>query len=220
MLAQSSVSGRWTATADFYGTPLFFTLDLTQRGEQVTGNFGGDTLEGTFTGDSLHFIAKDDQGGSEECNGIVQGGIITGTIIFSDDATPSATHQFSAKLVPVRRPRSPQRHEFTPTAFYRQFSALNKPVLNVWPGDTIHTTTLDAGGTDEHGITRVLGGNPETGPFYIETAVPGDTLVVHLTRVRLNRDWAFSDDGLVEPGTDERPCRKDEGRGQKCPLAS
>ena len=95
----------------------------------------------------------------------VQGGTITGTIIFSDDATPSATHQFSAKLVPVRRPRSPQRHEFTPTAFYRQFSALNKPVLNVWPGDTIHTTTLDAGGTDEHGITRVLGEIRETWPL-------------------------------------------------------
>ena len=42
------------------------------------------------------------------------------------------------------------------------------------------------------------GGNPETGPFYIETAAPGDTLVVHLTRVHLNRDWAFSDDGIVD----------------------
>jgi len=62
-------------------------------------------------------------------------------------------------------------------------------VLAVSPGDTIHTTTVDAGGTDEKGVTRVLGGNPETGPFYIETAAPGDTLVVHLTRLRLNRDW-------------------------------
>jgi acetamidase/formamidase len=31
----------------------------------------------------------------------------------------------------------------------------------------------------------------------VETAAPGDTLVVHLTRVRLNRDWALSDDSLV-----------------------
>jgi acetamidase/formamidase len=75
-------------------------------------------------------------------------------------------------------------------------------VLTVWPGDTIHTTTVDAGGTDEKGVTRVLGGNPETGPFYIETAAPGDTLVVHLTRVRLNRDWAASDDGIVDRGVD------------------
>jgi amidase len=51
-------------------------------------------------------------------------------------------------------------------------------------------------------VTRVLGGNPETGPFYIETAVPGDTLVVHLTRLRLNRDWAISDDAVVDRGLD------------------
>jgi hypothetical protein len=40
--------------------------------------------------------------------------------------------------------------------FYRQFSALNESVLRVAPEDTIHTTTVDAGGTDEKGVTRVL----------------------------------------------------------------
>src|SRR5205085_4736080 len=54
-----------------------------------------------------------------------------------------------------------------------------------------------AGGADEQGITRVLGGNPETGPFYIEGAVPGDTLKVHFNRIRLNRDYAVSDDAIV-----------------------
>ena len=38
------------------------------------------------------------------------------------------------------------------------------------------------------------GGNPETGPFYIEGAFPGDTLVVKLNKVRLNRDSAGSGD--------------------------
>jgi len=31
----------------------------------------------------------------------------------------------------------------------------------------------------------------------VETASPGDTLVVHLSRLRLNRDWAESDDSVV-----------------------
>jgi amidase len=84
-----------------------------------------------------------------------------------------------------------------PTTFYRQFSASNPPALRIWPGDTVHTTTVDAGGTDEKSVTRVLGGNPETGPFYVETAMPGDVLVVRLNHVRLNRDWAISDDGIV-----------------------
>jgi len=75
-------------------------------------------------------------------------------------------------------------------------------VLTIAPGDTIHTTTVDAGGTDEKGVTRVLGGNPETGPFYVETASPGDTLAVHITRLRLNRDYAISDDGIVGRGLD------------------
>jgi len=51
-------------------------------------------------------------------------------------------------------------------------------------------------------VTRVLGGNPETGPFYIETASPGDVLAVHFKRLRLNRDWAVSDDAIVGRGLD------------------
>ena len=203
----TSLAGRWVVTADFYGTPLFFPLELSQQGNRLTGNFGGDKLEGTLNGSSLHFLAKDEQGGTEDCNASVihaqgQPDTIAGTMVFTDagDSAHPTTHQFTAKLVPPRRVGAAQRHEFAPTTFHRQFSAANKPVLTVWPGDTIHTTTVDAGGTDEKGVTRVLGGNPETGPFYIETAAPGDTLVVHLTRIRLNRDWAISDDGIVERG--------------------
>ncbi len=102
----------------------------------------------------------------------------------------------TATRPPQPRKGPPQRHEFTPTVFYRQFSASNKPVLQIAPGDTVHTTTVDAGGTDEHGVKRVLGGNPQTGPFFVETAWPGDTLTVHFTRIRLNRDYAMSDDGI------------------------
>jgi amidase len=93
-------------------------------------------------------------------------------------------------------------HEFSPSVFYREFSASNKPVLVVHPGDSIHTTTVDAAGVDQSGNRRVLGGNPQTGPFYVQSAMPGDTLVVHLTRLRLNRDYAISDDAIVGRGTD------------------
>src|SRR5262249_53252509 len=105
--------------------------------------------------------------------------------------------------------------DFVPTTFYRQFSANTKPVVTISPGDTLHTTTVDAGGTDEKGVTRVLGGNPETGPFYIETASPGDTLVVHFTRVRLNRDWAISDDALVDRGLDSELAVKMKDAGKE-----
>jgi amidase len=197
-------SGRWIVKADFYGTPLYFRMELNRQGDQLTGNFGGDKLEGTVKGDTLRFLAKDTEGGSEEGQGTWSGATLSGSVVFvdSDDPAHPVTHQFTADLVPPRRAGAPERHEFTPTTFYRQFSAANAPVLKVWPGDTIHTTTVDAGGTDEKGVVRVLGGNPETGPFYIETAAPGDMLAVHLTRLKLNRDWAVSDDAIVPRGVD------------------
>jgi acetamidase/formamidase len=205
LLAQPvSVTGHWFAVADFYGTPLNFAMELNQQGDKFTGEFGGDKLEGTVTGNSIHFLAKDEQGGTEELTGTVQRGGISGTMVFidGDDKDHPTTHKFTASLVPQRRAGLPQRHDFTPTTFYRQFSPANPPVLTVSPGDTIHTTTVDAGGTDEKGVTRVLGGNPETGPFYVATAAPGDILAVHLRRLRLNRDWAISDDGIVDRGVD------------------
>ena len=203
--AQSpSLTGKWFATADFYGTTLNFSLQLSQQENKLTGDFDGDKLEGTLTGNAIHFLAKDEHGGTEELTGTIQVGTISGTIIFTDadDKEHSTNHSFNATLATARRPAAPQRYEFTPSTFQRQFSAANKPVLTVFPGDTIHTTTVDAGGTDEKGVTRVLGGNPQTGPFFIETAGPGDTLVVHLTHLRLNRDWALSDDGLVDRAVD------------------
>jgi acetamidase/formamidase len=211
-----SLTGRWIVTTDFYGTSLNLSLELSQSGEKLTGNIEGDKLEGTVRGNSIHFLAKDDQGGSEDATATLQGGVISGTVTFVDgsDLDHPSTHTWSATLVPARPTAAPQRHEFIPTIFYRQFSAANKPVLTVAPGDTIHTTTVDAGGADEKSITRVLGGNPETGPFYIQTAAPGDTLVVHLTHLRLNRDWAGSDDFVVERalGNDLAVKMKDGGK--------
>ena len=201
--ASGGLTGKWTVKADFYGTPLYFQLELKDESGRLSGKFWGDKLEGTVKGSAVHFVAKDDQG-SEECTATVKDGVISGTIVHkgADDPEHPDTHSFTATLAPARRAGAPQRHEFTPTKFYRQFSALNEPVLRVAPGDTIHTTTVDAGGTDEKGVTRVLGGNPETGPFFVEGAEPGDTLVVHLTRLRLNRDWAGSDDYMVPRGVD------------------
>jgi acetamidase/formamidase len=202
--ASGGVSGRWVVNTDFYGSTIYFQMELKQEGEKLTGNFDGDKLEGTLKGNTIYFLAKDEQGGTDDGKGMVQAGTITGTVVFThtDDPAHPETHKFTAELVPARRAGAAQRYEFVPTTFYRQFSAVNKPVLTIAPGDSVHTTTVDAGGKDEEGVTRVLGGNPETGPFYVETAAPGDTLAVHFTRVRLNRDWAESDDFLVGRAVD------------------
>jgi acetamidase/formamidase len=200
----AGLTGKWVATVDYFGTPSYYKLELTQQGDALTGDFSGDKLEGTVRGDTVEFLAKDTEGGTEQVTATLSGGALSGTIVLVEGSNPKnpTTHAFTATLVPKRSTRPPRRHDFTPTVFHREFSPRNKPVLTIAPGDTIVTTTVDAGGADARGVTRVLGGNPQTGPFYVEGAVPGDTLVVRLVRVRLNRDWAVSDDFLVPRAVD------------------
>ena len=74
------------------------------------------------------------------------------------------------------------------TKDHNQFSGQIEPALRIRPGETVHATTVDAGGVDANGAHAAAGGNRPTGRFYVEGAWPGDTLVVRLNRVRLNRD--------------------------------
>jgi amidase len=72
------------------------------------------------------------------------------------------------------------------------------PVARIKPGDTVSTRTRDASNdafsvsdktlAPKLDLTKV---NPQTGPFYVEGAEPGDTLVVHLDKIELNRDWGW-----------------------------
>ena len=194
-----SISGEWLVTQNLYGNPLYQRLRLTMQNGKLTGVFDGDKLEGTVNGNAIHFVSRDEDNDTSEFTGVLNGATITGKVVGTDGSDPNekTENEMMATRAPERPAGPPKRHEFTPTVFYRQFSASNAPVLKIAPGDTVHTTTVDAGGEDEHGVRRVLGGNPETGPFFIQTAWPGDTLVVHFNRIRLNRDYAVSDDAIV-----------------------
>ena len=77
-------------------------------------------------------------------------------------------------------------HQFQPTVYYTAIGT-QEPVLHIESGDTVCTTTVDNAGHDENDIQVTERGNPQTGPFYIETAEPGDTLSVHFDRIVPNR---------------------------------
>src|SRR3989475_4417163 len=85
-----------------------------------------------------------------------------------------------------------ETHRFEPKVFYNTFSGAHPPALRIKPGDRVNTYTIDAGGKDATGTQRGQGPNPETGPFFIEGAEPGDTLVVHLLRLETNRATGYS----------------------------
>jgi acetamidase/formamidase len=81
-------------------------------------------------------------------------------------------------------------HKFTPTAGVQTF-AVRPPVLRIKPGDTVETQTFSRAG--DYYTPEKAGPWPgEVGPFFIEGAVPGDTLVVRILKLAPNRDVAIS----------------------------
>jgi len=94
-------------------------------------------------------------------------------------------------------------HYFQPDHYFNTLGP-HEPVLRIKPGDRIATTTIDAHGQDEHGRAVAPGSNPQTGPFYLEGAQPGDTLVVTFERITPNRSHGWSSlklaGNVLDPG--------------------
>ena len=97
----------------------------------------------------------------------------------------------SAKIAVTRFVPTPEQYAWT-------FGGC-EPVMRVRPGDVLDLFTEDAFG----GKIRTSGDlpsetivypfiNPQTGPFFVEGAEPGDTLAIHLIDVQPARDWAVS----------------------------
>src|SRR5215472_2915356 len=95
-----------------------------------------------------------------------------------------------------------ETHTFTPTRFYNTYSAAHPPALHIKPGDHVLTKTIDAGGVDWNGKQVAQGPNPQTGPFYVDGAEPGDVVVVRLVRVETNRASAYSSSLLAPYAVD------------------
>lgn len=91
----------------------------------------------------------------------------------------------------------PKLVHFDPSTFSNLFSLNRTPVLTIHSGDTVVTETIDAFGRDKNGVKRQRGGNPLTGPFYIENAKPGDVLAITLTKVALNRSSAYTTESFA-----------------------
>jgi acetamidase/formamidase len=189
ILSAADVTGDWEFTTKVLNDFSYARVSLKAEGEKLSGNLNEIKLEGSIKGDELTFKGT-------RPNGQLFGnfkGTLNGDRLQGTGSWPNVTGDvtWSARRVP-KPPAQPQVLEFEPKEFHRVFSDAIPPVLHIFPGDTVKTWTVDAGGVDSKGVRRSQGGNPETGPFYIEGAFPGDTLVVKLNKVRLNRDSASS----------------------------
>jgi amidase len=186
----ADVSGDWEFTTKILDDATYARVALKVDGDKLSGTLNELKLEGTIKGDDVTFTATRPNGQRfGEFKGRVNADELRGTV--SGPGVPGGDTTWTGKRA-RKSPGQPRTHDFEPTAFHRVFSDAIPPVLHIFPGDTVRTWTVDAGGTDSKGVRRSLGGNPETGPFHVEGAFPGDTLVVKLTKVRLNRDSAIS----------------------------
>lgn len=85
-----------------------------------------------------------------------------------------------------------------PSEFAWTFGGV-KPVRRVKPGTVMELWTEDAFGgrvrTADDLVSKVIEFpfvNPQTGPFFVEGAEPGDTLVLHFVSIEPSRDWGAS----------------------------
>src|SRR5919109_3307532 len=85
-----------------------------------------------------------------------------------------------------------------PNQFAWTFGGVD-PLLHVSPGTVMELWTEDAFGGKVRGPEDVASKviqfpfvNPQTGPFSVEGAEPGDTLALHFVSIEPARDWGVS----------------------------
>lgn len=199
---KADLTGDWIAevsdAAVSNGRTRYFRFTLQQKGPELTGTLRpNNQLAGTLTPNGEFELRNTWPNGSQLWKGSVKNGEITA--LTTDQPEQQRMRAYRDTL----KPGEARTHVFEPKEFHRLFSGSIAPALHISPGDTVRTYTIDATGKDSKGVQRSAGGNPQTGPFYVEGALPGDTLAVHLDKVRLNRDSAVSSNTLapnsVEP---------------------
>jgi len=190
-LAATDFSGTWEFSVREFGDHNFYLpltdgrLTLEKRAGGYVAHNGPLTLNGTPDKDGLKL---DCEQGGKSCGGFAlkfSGGQLSGSGTLSGIPVT-----FTGKR-PAVVPASATMHDYNPQTFHNFYSPAIAPVMHIFPGDSIKTRTLDSRGQDFDGKPRAPRGNPLTGPFYVEGAMPGDTLVVRLDKVRTNRDSAY-----------------------------
>jgi amidase len=197
LCAGADLSGDWVAqVSGGFGDPQYFRATLRVDGSKLTGSWNEGKLEGAVSGESVEFTAQQPGGRAlGTFKGRMQAAELAGDGVMEGGrgggGGRGGRQSIAWKMTrPAKAPTDgPKTWDFEPKEFYTNYSAAIPSALRIFPGDTVRSRTYDTTGRDAK-IPHGSGGNPETGPFYIEGALPGDTLVVKLNRVRVNRDSA------------------------------
>ncbi len=214
--AQSDFSGTWEVAVREFGQKNFYLpmidgrLTIEQRDGRYVATYNRKPMfSGRLENDGLHLSCED---GGKPCGGFILRR--SGSQLSGSGTLQEIPVTLEGKR-PVARPNTVTVHAFDPQNFYTFFSGAIPPALRIFPGDSVKTHTLDSRGFDKDRKPRAPRGNPQTGPFYIEGAMPGDTLVVRLDRIRPNRDTAYQANLLssnaLEPSAIREQARHEAG---------
>ncbi len=202
----AEVAGKWVAevSSPVLLEPVYARVSLERTGDALSGTWGSATVKGSVKNSTVTIALSDAEGNDA---GTVTGKIAgdagegSGTMVglgrrpggFAGAAGGRApmTQEMSWKLTPeLVPPAKPREINYEPTTFQAYYYAGNKPSIHIFPGDVVHTWAPDSAGTNKNLKRVALGGNANIGPIYVEGALPGDTLVVHLIKIEPNRKTA------------------------------
>jgi acetamidase/formamidase len=194
------VAGDWIIRADQGDAAVTARLHLDAKGDDFAGDSGPlDTLglvpleyRGKLVRGVLHLTVAFRTFQLGEIDLKPERGALTGAgRLFGTPVTLAARR-------PERTERAPGVYAVDPQSVHVLTSAAPAPIQRLISGDTVRTRTADAYGNDEKGRPLGMPGNPGTGPFYVEGAMPGDTLAVRILRLTPNGPTARMS-GLLVP---------------------
>jgi amidase len=198
----ADLSGEWvgqiTGPFDSQYTAQYNHVALKATDGKISGIWGTYVVTGLLRGEMLSLSLADASGtAAGRLAGSVAGEAFDGkgsviparrvNAATSSMATAQPPQDVTWKLTrPTAPPATPQSYTYEPKSYYGIYSAGEPPALHIFPGDTVSTRTMDAArdtSIPRHGN----GGDVNVGPFYVEGALPGDTLVVHIVKLRTNK---------------------------------
>src|SRR5262245_3171575 len=166
VLAQASLSGDWQTTIHRLGATQYARLHLEQTGDKVSGTIFGTKVDCQLRSGVCEGTVGD---AAKPPTGTIKI-TVRGADLHGEGSMDGVSYDFDARRPSEAGGGTPRTHPFTPTKFYNYFSSRYEPVLHIAPGDTVETWSVDAGGVDAAGKHRSPGGNPLTGPFYVDGA--------------------------------------------------
>lgn len=186
-------TGDWVGTLtgpfDSQYTAQYSHVALKATGPKLAGTWGSYTVAGTLTGTKVDLTLTNAAGKpAGTLTGTMTGDTFSGTGSVTPPprggmATAQPPNAVTWKLArAATAPATPHTYNFDPPVSYGTYSAAEPANLHIFPGDTVNTQSKAGANAIRHGT----GGDANIGPFYVEGALPGDTLVVHFLKIQTN----------------------------------